>query len=92
MAVNISKTGSDTTISQVGIPYLSLGTFAVSAFAADSNYNAVTLAPGTYTLVIDGTLGCTSSGTQYLQDLYIGWTLLSSAYDRLFADGFSAIG
>jgi len=27
-----------------------------------------------------------------MTNMYIGWTLLSSAFDRIHADGFGAIG
>ena len=47
------------------------------------------LQPGTYVLNMQGYLDCGASSKAGISGV-LGWVLLSSVYDRLFADGFGA--
>ena len=95
MYVTLSQ--NDIVISSLKMDY-ALGSYndgarvSASGFAADPNRNSLTLAPGAYLLRITGYIGCPDGSPFNMTNMYIGWTLLSSASDRIYADGFGTIG
>jgi len=90
-----------TIIGQTGLGYMSdLGTSDIGGhineyLSQTASYSdpALVLAPGIYTIRLSAAVTkCYSPGDTSLIGGTLSWTLVSSAYDRIYADGFGATG
>jgi hypothetical protein len=65
--------------------------YNLNEYPGGPDTTALVLSPGAYTIHLQGQMTCSPTTPAVINGV-IGWALFSSAYDRIFADGFGTIG